>query len=83
MSKAKPRGPTPSLIGGTNGKPKRVKVGRRCECSRCHDTLLKGQGCVDIPKLGTGFATSRRVCEECFEGILDKTQSDLDALRPG
>lgn len=81
MRKAKPRGPTPSLIGGTNGKPKRVRAGKLCECSRCHVTLVKGQECIDIPKLGTGFSASRRVCAECFGDILEKTQSDLDALR--
>lgn len=81
MTKTTPRGKTPSLIGGTNGRPRRVIAKRRCECYRCHDALLAGQECIEIPKLGEAYATSKRVCAECFEGILQKTTEDLEELK--
>lgn len=37
--------------------------------------------CIDIPQLGGAFVTQKRVCNECFKLILDKTQADLDELR--
>jgi len=81
MSKIIPRGSTPSLIGGTNGKPLRAMAGKKCDCYRCHDVLIKGQLCIDIPKLGGPFAGTKRVCNDCFKQILDKTALDLQALR--
>ncbi|MBV2137075.1 MAG: hypothetical protein KUF79_09730 [Candidatus Thiodiazotropha sp. (ex Ctena orbiculata)] len=81
MKKIKPRGPVPSLIGGTNGKPKRVLVKKKSECSRCHAPFVAGQTCIEIPKLGTGYSTSKRVCDECFQSILNKTTEDLEAIK--
>jgi hypothetical protein len=81
MTKIKPRGPVPSLIGGTNGRPKRVPVLRKSECSRCRGPFVAGQTCIEIPKLGAGYSTSKRVCEECFQGILQKTCEDLEAIK--
>lgn len=81
MAKKTPRGPVPSLIGGANGRPEREKVGRLSKCYRCEETILAGLLCVAIPKLGSGFATKRRVCDECFQAILTKTTEDLEALR--
>lgn len=81
MTKSKPKGPTPSLIGGSNGKPKRAAAGRRCECSRCHAPIVMGQGCIDIPQAGGTFSSSRRVCDECFKKILEKSQNDLEELK--
>ena len=81
MKKIKPRGPVPSLIGSTNGRPKRVDVLKKSECSRCHTTFAAGQTCVAIPKLGSGYSTAKRVCDECFQGILQKTSEDLDAIK--
>ena len=80
MKRVKPRGPVPSLIGSTNGRPKRVSVGRKSECSRCHASLLKGQTCIAIPKLGAAFSVSKRVCDECFQAIVWKTREDLEAI---
>jgi hypothetical protein len=77
MSKAKPKGPTPSLIGGTNGRPKRTVVQRRSECFRCHADLLAGTECVAIPKLGGAYSTERRICDACFKLVLAKTAEDL------
>ncbi len=63
-----------------NGRPKRVPVGKKSECSRCHTSLLKGQTCIAIPKLGKAFSASKRVCDECFQAILQKTGEDLEAI---
>lgn len=81
MTKKTPKGPVPSLIGGTNGKPIRVDVERLSHCYRCEDDIPSGGSCIAIPKLGAGFATTRRVCDACFAAILKKTTDDLEALR--
>ena len=81
MTKSLPRGKTPSLIGGTNGRPKRANVKALCKCYRCSDNLVKGTPCIEIPKLGQGFSTVRRVCDECFQLILVKTESDLAEIK--
>lgn len=81
MTKSTPRGPTPSLIGGTNGRPKRVPVTRRSQCYRCTDDLVAGTQCIEIPKLGMAYSTSRRCCDACFELILTKTEADLAELK--
>ena len=81
MKKSNPRGPTPSLIGGTNGRPKRVPVTRLSKCYRCGDGLASGTECIEIPKLGTAYSTARRCCDACFKLILTKTESDLAELR--
>jgi hypothetical protein len=81
MTKKTPRGPIPSLIGGTNGRPEREDVGRLSKCYRCDDAIPAGRSCIAIPKLGSGFTTKRRVCDSCFEAILTKTTEDLEALR--
>lgn len=81
MTKAKARGTTPSLIGSSNGRPTRSTAKKLCSCSRCHENLVAGTPCVDIPKVGGAFVSSRRVCNDCFEKIIQKTQEDLDALK--
>lgn len=81
MTKKKPRGPTPSLIGGANGRPIRVDVLRRSTCYRCKDELVAGASCIAIPELGGGFANKRRVCDACYQAILKQTSDDLDELR--
>jgi hypothetical protein len=81
MKKPKPRGPVPSLIGGANGRPKRVEVLKKSECSRCHGPFVAGQTCIAIPTLGKGYSTARRVCDECFRGILQKTYEDLEEVK--
>ncbi len=80
MNKRKPRGPVPSLIGGANGKPKRVSVKKQSKCSRCHLPFTAGERCIAIPKLGGAYSTEKRVCDECFQQILEKTAEDLGNL---
>lgn len=77
MTKSTPRGRTPSLIGGANGRPKRVTVKRLSECYRCHDNLVAGTTCIEILKLGQAYSTDRRVCDACFQLILRQTNDDL------
>lgn len=81
MTKSKPKGPTPSLIGGTNGRPKRASVKRLSKCYRCHDALVKGTECIEIPKLGQAYSNNRRVCDACFQLILGKTEADLAEIK--
>jgi hypothetical protein len=80
MTKTTPKGRTPSLIGGTNGRPKRVEVKKKSECSRCHVTFVAGQTCIEIPQTGA-YSSARRVCDECFQNILQKTTEDLEAVK--
>lgn len=81
MTKTTPRGPTPSLIGSTNGRPRRVTVVRKSACYRCHVDLLGGHACIELPKLGGAYASVKRLCDECFQAIIAKTSQDLDELR--
>jgi hypothetical protein len=69
------------LIGGTNGRPKRVPVTRLSKCYRCGDDLVAGIHCIEIPKLGAAYSTSRRCCDACFKLILTKTEADLAELK--
>lgn len=81
MKKLKPKGPTPSLIGSTNGRPRRIDILGKSKCSRCHTALAAGTTCVAIPKLGTGYSCLKRVCDDCFQQILQKTAEDLEAVK--
>lgn len=77
MSVGKPRGPTPSLIGSSNGRPKRTAVGKLSECCRCHRAMAKGDTCIEIPRLGGAYVTPKRYCDECYSLILIKTNEDI------
>lgn len=81
MKKSKPKGPVPSLIGGSNGRPRRTDVKRLSACYRCQAELIMGTTCVEIPKLGQAYSTPRRVCDACFQLILHKTEDDLAEIR--
>jgi hypothetical protein len=77
----KPRGKTPSLIGSSNGRPKRVTVVRKSECCRCHGDIQPGQDCFGIPKAGSGFSSVKRFCKECFQNVLVQTNKDLEEVK--
>lgn len=51
------------------------------ECSRCHAPFVTGQTCIAIPKLGGAYSNAKRVCDECFQCILQKTCEDLETIR--
>ena len=80
MSSQKPKGKTPSLISGQNGRPKRVTVGKASKCHRCDATLSKGQTCIAIPQTGKPFAQEKRVCDDCYRLILEQTRNELEEL---
>jgi hypothetical protein len=80
MKNGKPRGPVPSLIGSTLGRPRRVVVGKKSTCKRCGEPIIAGQNCVAIPKLGGAFTSLKRYCDGCYKAILEKTKTDLDRL---
>jgi RNase P subunit RPR2 len=80
--KKKPRGPAPSLIGSTNGRPARVQIKKNGhECKRCGEPFIAGKTCIAIPQLGAGYSSVRRVCDECFAEILKKTSADLEEVK--
>ena len=81
MTNGKPKGKVPSLIGSTLGTPRRVLVEKKSKCKRCNEVIRAGQNCAAIPQLGGSFHPLRRYCEECFKGILQKTQDNLDELK--
>jgi len=80
MKSNKPKGKTPSLIGGSLGSPKKCVVQKACACKRCKATIQKDLECYEISQLGGSFSNYKRYCNDCFRSILDKTKSDLDAL---
>ncbi len=80
MKSSKPKGKTPSLIGGTLGAPRKRLVKKLSRCNRCDDSILKGVECYEIPQLGGSFSNPRPYCDDCFRSILEKTKADLDAL---
>lgn len=81
MNRKNPRGRVPSLIGGANGKPERVPVKKQSKCSRCHVSFAVGETCIAIPKLQGAYWNARRVCDECFQKILEKTAEDFAKVR--
>lgn len=76
----KPRGPTPSLIGGSLGRPQVATAGKLCSCSRCDAAITKGAKCFDVPQLQKSFTPTRRFCNECFQKVLEKTREDLTEI---
>ena len=78
---SKPKGKIPSLISGSSGKPQVAIALKKCYCSRCKCDILNGGQCFDVPKLGGGFTSKRRVCMDCFKEILFQTEKDMDKLK--
>ena len=70
----------PSLIGGSNGRPKRVAVKRQSKCSRCHVSFMAGETCIEIPRVAGAYSSPKRFCDECFQQILQKTAEDFDEV---
>jgi hypothetical protein len=81
MKARMPKGKTPSLIGSTLGRPKRIEVERRSTCARCGSAIVVGAVCYGIPRLGSGFSSPGRYCQDCYVRILDQTEKDLQELR--
>lgn len=79
--KKMPKGKTPSLVGFSNGRPKRVDVVRTSKCVRCDGTIPPGVDCYDIPQKKAGFTRECRHCKDCFQKILEQTQKEVDDLK--
>lgn len=75
-----PRGKTPSLIGGSLGRPKQAVAKKLCRCSRCKEEILQHQRCYDIPQPGKPFSATRRFCSQCLALVLTQTRQDLQTL---
>lgn len=75
-----PKGKTPSLIGSSNGRPRKVTVERKSECNRCSCEILVEQECFGIPKVGS-FTSLKRYCRTCFDNILEQTRKDLEEVK--
>lgn len=80
MKKCKPRGKTPSLIGGSLGSPRKCVVQRACDCKRCKATIQKDAECYEIAQLGSSFSSYKRYCDDCFSAIVYETRAVLDVL---
>ncbi len=74
------RGRTPSLIGGSLGRPTKETCGRKTPCSRCGEGIVKGEVCYDVPQLQKPHSSTRRFCSKCFDEVLQKTRKDLEKL---
>lgn len=74
------RGPTPSLITGSSGKPTMVVTKIQRKCSRCLNKIEGGGKCFEIPKVGSGFSTKKTYCKTCFKEVLKQTRIDLEEL---
>lgn len=81
MKNKTPRGKTPSLIGSTNGRPRRVIVERKCRCCRCKCDIEIGTDCYGIPHLGSGFHPIKRYCGDCYKQVLEQTERDLEIVK--
>jgi hypothetical protein len=77
----KRKGPTVSLISGSNGRPTREHAGKAFSCHHCEASFAKGDPYVAIPQRKGARAHFLRVCDSCFKPILGKTATDLEALR--
>lgn len=77
----KRKGPTPSLISGTNGRPTREHAGKAFSCHHCESPFAKGAPYIAIPQRKGAHVHPLRVCDTCFKPILEKTAGDLELLR--
>lgn len=83
MNRKTPKGKTPSLISGKNGRPKIVEVKKastRTDCARCDSQFYAGTVCAEIPQMGKAYSHSIRVCKDCFTAILQQSKKDLEEL---
>ena len=75
------RGKIPSLISGSNGKPKLICASKKRTCKRCQSSINAGQKLFEYPKSGNGFSNMQPICLSCFKEIIDQTESDLSKIK--
>lgn len=74
------KGKTPSLLTKSSGTPSSHSCGRKTQCSRCKEDILKNSSCFVIPKGNSGFSNKKPYCLKCFGDILTQTNKDIAAL---
>lgn len=74
------RGKTPSLIGGSLGRPKVVQAKGISKCTRCKESIGAGIICSEIPGLRGAFKSPKRYCLGCVRQIVDQTKIDIDQI---
>jgi hypothetical protein len=74
----KPRGKTPSLLGGGAGASKMVTAKKKRTCKRCKESIPGNTDCVEVGVPGT--MGSKTYCLKCFRQILRQTKEDLARL---
>jgi len=77
----KRKGPTLSLISGTNGRPTRELAGKSFQCHHCERPFSKGDPYIAVPQRKGGHVNQLRVCDSCFKPILEKTAADVEGLK--
>jgi hypothetical protein len=68
------------LIGSSLGRPREKTCGRETACSRCGDSIVRGEICYDVPQPTKPHSSTRRFCRVCFEEVLRQTKCDLSKL---
>lgn len=76
----KPKGKTPSLLAISTGTPEPHTCGKATPCARCEATIVKGQNCFKIPKMGSGFINHPIFCFVCTVAIVEQTKIELSAV---
>lgn len=77
---AKPKGPTPSLLSISTGKPSAYVCGKTTSCDRCKTKIATGERCYKIPKIKSGFTARPLFCVGCTKLIIEKTKSEIAAV---
>jgi len=73
------RGKCPSLISGSNGKPRIECAKGKRHCKRCGKDILKGENCSSIPN-PRKMNSRTTYCVDCYKEILRKSKVDLESL---
>lgn len=74
------RGKTPSLIGGSLGKPVIVQTKGASKCTRCKEAISAGTSCAKIPGLRGAFKSPKSYCVGCMRQIIDQTKVDIGKI---
>jgi len=76
-----PKGKTPSLLSAGNGGITTELTQRQSKCGRCSAAIAGGSRVGQLKCQKAGFTTQKRLCLNCTEEILQKTQEDLDSIK--
>lgn len=76
-----PRGKVPSLLSIGNGSISLSTASRSGQCSRCKTHIAATTKIALMKTVSSGFTKEKRLCLSCATDIVNKTQSDLDAIK--